>query len=266
MSNVDAVNQLLTAIHFDRFAEIEARHNADATFQSFRGPNLADSVSIADWHRDFLKDYADCNYGELEYIESGETVVARATISAKGYDWREFTQRVIEVFEFERGGIQRRRMYGMVPKLEMDKPTAAAMTAAANFKGGSASATRQAVEQFYAAVLAGETDAAKDLLDDKAAAIDSAYGIVNGPDAVLAQLAALPRPAFGIWHVTNALAGEKDALVETAIDPSRPRRADWVRMVEGKIKIIETYWMFREIGISPDFRSERHQRRAILPT
>lgn len=265
MSNIDAVNELLTAIHFDRFAEIEARHNPDATFHSFRGPNLADSVSISDWHRAFLKDYADCNYGELEYIEAGETVATRATLTAKGYDWREFTQRVIEVFEFADGGVQRRRLYGMVPNVELDKPTTAAMTAATGFKGGSASATKATVEKFFAAILGGDTDAAREHLDDKAALIDSAYAIVNGPDAILSQLAALPRPAFGAWRTTNVLAGAKDALVELAIDPKRPRAAEWVRLVEGKIKVIETYWMFREVGISPDFRGERHQRRAILP-
>ena len=60
MSNIDAVNALLTAIHFDRFSEIEARHQPDVTFWSFRGPTLRDSVSVADWHRTFLRDYADC--------------------------------------------------------------------------------------------------------------------------------------------------------------------------------------------------------------
>src|SRR5882762_7452175 len=66
MSNIDAVNALITAINFDRFAEIESLHQPDAVFWSFRGPTLHDSVSIADWHREFLRDYADCSYTELE--------------------------------------------------------------------------------------------------------------------------------------------------------------------------------------------------------
>lgn len=264
MSNIDAVNALFTAVHFDRFAEIEARHNPDATFYSFRGPNLHDSVSIADWHRGFLKDYADCNYGEIEYVEAGDLVAARATITAKGYDWREFTQRVVEVFEFA-GGIKERRLYGMVPNLELGKAETQALTAAAGFKGGSAGATRTAVQAFYQAVLAGDVETAATHLDEKAALLDSVYGIANGPEAVLGQLVSLPRPAFGSWRISRVIAGPKDALVELAIDPTRPRRADWVRLVDGKIKVIETYWMFREIGIAPDFRQERHKRRAILP-
>ena len=59
MSNIPAVNELITAINFDRFSEIEAHHRPDAVFQSFRGPTLRDSVSIADWHRELLRDYAD---------------------------------------------------------------------------------------------------------------------------------------------------------------------------------------------------------------
>lgn len=265
MSNIDAVNALLTAIHFDRFAEIEARHSPDATFYSFRGPILHDSVSIADWHREFLKDYADCNYGELEYVEDGDVVGARATITAKGYDWREFSQRVLEVFEFATTGIRERRLYGMVPNLELGKPETQALTAAAGFKGGSASATRQTVEAFYTALLSGDAEAATAQLDDKATLLDSAYGLANGGEAILGQLSSLPKPAFGAWRVSRVVAGAKDALVELSIDPTRPRRADWVRMVEGKIKVIETYWMFREIGIAPDFRRERHRRQAILP-
>jgi len=62
MSNIDAVNALITAINFDRFAEIEARHNPDVTFSSFRGPTVTSSVGVEDWQRTFLRDYADCNY------------------------------------------------------------------------------------------------------------------------------------------------------------------------------------------------------------
>lgn len=265
MSNIDAVNALFTDIHFHRFTEIQDRHNPDATFHSFRGPILRDSVSIGDWHRDFLKDYADCEYGELEYIESGDVIAARATLSAKGYDWREATQRVVEVFSFAAGGIQERRLYGMIPRLELGKPETQAMTAATGFKGGSANTTKQTVTAFYEAILAGDLEAAGEHLDEKAALIDSAYGIATGGEAIGAQLTSLPKPAIGTWRIARVIAGPKDALVELVIDPNRPRRADWVRLVEGKIKVIETYWMFREIGIAPDFRRDRHQRRAILP-
>ena len=79
-------------------------------------------MAVEDWHTTFLRDYADCNYTDLEYIEEGESVAMRATIEAKGYDWRPFTQRVIEVFDFVEGGVAERRMYGMLPDLELDKP------------------------------------------------------------------------------------------------------------------------------------------------
>jgi hypothetical protein len=66
--------------------------------------------------------------------------------------------------------------------------------------------------------------------------------------------------------VTNTLAGPKDALVELAIDANRPRAADWVRIVDGKIAVIEGYWMLREIGIeSFATRRARHARQVILP-
>lgn len=268
MSNIPAVNALLTAINFDRFAEIEARHRSDAVFQSFRGPTLRDSVSIADWHREFLRDYADCNYTELEYIEEGSTVAVRATIEAKAYDWRPFTQRVIEVFDVdENGEIAQRRMYGMLRDIELDKPATAAMTDATGFKGGSASATRSTVEAFYNALLSGDNDGAKEQLHEKVACIDGLYGIAHGPDTVLDFLRQIPMPAFGRVRVTRLLAGEHDALVELAIDPSRPRFADWVRLVDGKIRVIEGYAMLRELGVNPyeNYANDRHRRQVILP-
>lgn len=264
MSNIEAVNELITAINFDRFAEIEARHNPDVLFTSFRGPILHSSVAVEDWHTTFLRDYADCNYTDLEYLERGESVAVRATIEAKGYDWRAFTQRVVEVFDFLQGGISERRMYGMVQDLELDKPTTAAMTAAHDFPGGAVSATQSAVDGFYAALLAGDNDTAATFLADKATLIDSIYGITNGPQNVIDLYRSVPRPAFGAPRVTRTFAGAKDALVETAIDAGRPRRADWVRVVEGKILVIEAYWMFREIGFKPEDRA-RHVKQVILP-
>ena len=267
MTNIDAVNALLTAIHFDRFSEIEARHQPDVTFWSFRGPTLRDSVSVADWHRTFLRDYADCSYTETEPIEQGRSVALRATLTAKGYDWRPFTQRVLEVFDVEEEGILGRRLYGMLRDIELDKPTNAALENALGAKGGSASATKKAVDTLYDGLLAGNTEAALELFDPKAALIDSVYGIVNGPQNILDLLAATPAPAFGIWRRTNTVAGAQTAAVELAIDPQRPRAAHWVRMVDGKIKVIEVYWMLREIGLIPEenYARDRHQRRAILP-
>jgi hypothetical protein len=268
MSNIPAVNALITAINFDRFAEIEAHHRPDAVFHSFRGPTLRDSVSIADWHREFLRDYADCNYADLEYIEQGSTVAVRGTIEAKAYDWRPFTQRVIEVLELDEAGeVMGRRLYGMLRDIELDKPATAAMTDATGFKGGSASATKAAVEAFYNGLLSGDADAAKEQLHDKAACIDGLYGIAHGPDTILEFLRSIPMPAFGRLRVTNVYAGEHDALVELAIDPSRPRFADWVRLVDGKIRVIEGYAMLREIGVNPyeNYANDRHRRQVILP-
>src|SRR3990172_11983260 len=108
MSNVDAVNALVTAINFDRFAEIEACHQPDVLFQSFRGPPIHGSVSVGDWHRTFHRLYADCTYSDLEYVDAGDTVCLRATIEAKGYDWRAFTQRVVEVLRMENGAVAER--------------------------------------------------------------------------------------------------------------------------------------------------------------
>jgi len=265
MSNIDAVNALITAINFDRFSEIGARHNPDVVFMSFRGPILHDSVAVEDWHRTFLRDYADCNYTALEYIEKGESVAVRATIEAKGYDWRPFTQRVVEVFDFVEGGVSERRMYAMLGDVELDKPATAAMNDALGFRGGSASATQAILDGFFGALLAGDRETALTFLADKATLVDSVYGVVSGPDNVLDILAATPRPAFGSYRVTRSFAGAKDGLVETAIDPSRPRRADWVRIVDGKIMVIESYWMLREIGVQPESYHARHPKQVILP-
>ncbi|MGE0597996.1 MAG: nuclear transport factor 2 family protein [Dehalococcoidia bacterium] len=268
MSNIPAVNSLITAINFDRFAEIEAHHRPDAVFHSFRGPTLRDSVAIADWHREFLRDYADCNYAELEYIEEGDSVAVRTTIEAKAYDWRPFTQRAVEVFEFDdEHEVTNRRLYGMLRDLEFDKPTTAAMTDAQGYQGGSASGTKSTVEKFYTALLSGDSATALEQMHDKAACIDGVYGIANGAQNILDFIGQIPMPAFGRLRVTNILAGEHDALVELAIDPSRPRFADWVRLVDGKIRVIEGYSMLREIGVNPyeNYANDRHRRQVILP-
>jgi ketosteroid isomerase-like protein len=266
MNNLEVVNALLTAINFDRFAEIEALHNPDVLFTSFRGPVLHSSVAVEDWHKEFLRDYADCSYTDLEYIEQGDMVAVRATIEAKADDWRAFTQRVVEVFRMADGGVAERRLYAMLPNLELDKAATASMANAKGFRGGSVSATKSAVDACYSSVLKGDSEAAMGLLADNVALIDSVYGITTGQQNALDLLRAIPAPLFGTWRVTNSFHGPKDALVEFAIDPLRPRAADWVRMVDGKIAVIETYWMFREIGVNPmGERRERHKRQVILP-
>lgn len=268
MSNIPAVNALITAINFDRFAEIEAHHSPDATFHSFRGPNLRGSVAIADWHREFLRDYADCNYTELEYIEQGQTVAVRATIEAKAYDWRPFTQRVVDVFTLNDGGeVVQRRLYGMVRDIELDKPATASMNDATGFKGGSASATKAVIDKVEAAVLAGDTDGLKELVHEKATLIDGVYGVASGLDNVIGLRSTRPRPAFGQVRTVNVLCGEHDALIEAAVDPARPRAADWIRIVDGKVRVVETYWMLREIGVNPyeNYANDRHRRQVILP-
>lgn len=267
MSNVDAVNALLTAINFDRFAEIEARHAPAALFQSFRGPTLRSSLAIADWHRDFLRDYADCNYGDLEYIEDGDAVVVRATIEAKGYDWRPFTQRVVEVFHLDDDEVSERRLYGMLRDQEFDKPATAAMNDALGYQGGSASATRSLVQGLHAALAAGDDEKAAAAFHEKAAIIDGVYGTVHGFEAYRALRDAIPRPAFGIERVTALYTGEHTALAELALDATRPRAAELYRIVDGKIRVVERYWMLRDIGILPDenYANDRHRRQVILP-
>lgn len=263
MSNIDAVNAIITAINFDQFADIEALHNANVLFTSFRGPTLHNSVAVADWYRTFLRDYADCNYTDLEYLEKGDSVAIRATIEAKGYDWRPFSQRVVETYDFA-GGVSERRVYAMMQDLELDKPSTASLTNAIEFRGGSASSTQAAVDGFYTALLAGDKDTAVTFLAPKATLIDTVYGIVNGPDNIFELSRSLPVPAFGMSRVVRTFVGAKDALVEIAIDPTRPRRADWVRLVDDKIQVIESYWMLREIGAQPEAK-RRHPRQVILP-
>ena len=268
MSNIPAVNALLTAINFDRFSEIEARHRSDAVFWSFRGPTLHDSVSIADWHREFLKDYADCNYADLEYIEQDNVVAVRATIEAKGYDWRPFTQRVVEVFEFDDNGeIINRRLYGMLRDIELDKAATASMTDATGYKGGSASATRGTMDKLYAAIAEADMDGIKEHTQEKATVIDGVYGVANGVEGVVGLISARPKPTFGVERVTRMLAGEHDALVELSIDAGRPRLAEWYRLVDGKVRVVEAYWMLREIGVNPmeNYAQDRHQRQVIMP-
>ncbi len=267
MANVDTVNALLTAINFDRFAEIEALHAPDALFYSFRGPTLRSSVAIADWHREFLRDYADCNYTDIEYIEDGDVVVVRATIEAKGYDWRPFTQRVVEVFRFGGGEIAERRLYGMLRDTVLDKPATAAMDNALGYRGGSPSGTRKTVADLIAGFETGGMEGARALFADKPVEIDGVYGLATSWDAMVALQAGRPRPLFGVERATAIYAGDHTALTETAYDPIRPRGAEFLRLVDDKVLVAEMYWMLREIGINPNenYAYDRPARRAILP-
>ncbi len=222
----------------------------------------------ADWYRDFLERYADCTYIDPELIEEGNTVAVHAVISAKGYDWREFEQNVVDVMDFDdRGLITRRRLYAQQRDVVLDKAPTAAMKAAKEADGGSQSATRKAVDAFYAAMLAGDADTAKGLIHDKSAYIDSVYGIGAGADTMLDIMAQVPQPTFGSWRITSSVAGKDAALVEMAIDASRPRAADWVRVLDGKVSVIEGFWMLREIGINPleEYSRDRHSRRVVQP-
>ena len=40
-----------------------------------------------------------------------------------------------------------------------------------------------------------------------------------------------------------------------------------MRVVEGKVLVIERHWMLREIGINPfvEYARDRHRRQVILP-
>ncbi len=263
----DAAAALVAAINFDRFDDIQALHAPGVVFHSFRGPMLRDCVAVRDWHHELLQRYADCAYTDVETVADGEAVALRATIEAKGYDWRAFTQRVLDVARLEDGLIADRRLYAMTRDIELDKPALASMDAAREFRGGSAGATRKLVEGLYAALLGGRREQAAEALDANVTLIDSVHGIVSGVDAVLDLLEATPRPAFGFQRLTAALAGAKDAAVEVAIDPARPRLADWVRVVEGRARVIERHWMLREIGVDPfvEYSRDRHRRQVILP-
>lgn len=268
MSHTEAVQEFITDINFDRFAAIEAAHHPRATFHSFRGPNLHDSLAIEEWHRHFLRNYADCTYKEPEYREEGNTVAVAAIIEAKGYDFRRFNQRVLDIYELDENElIVGRRLYAMLRDIEMDKPVSQAHTFAVETQGGKPAKTKEVVTAFFDALLAGEADAAKELVYEKSAIIDSIHGIAAGADAIVEIFGAVPVPAFGIPRVSAITAGPNAAAVEVALDPGRPRAAYHVRVVEEKVAVVEVYWMLREIGYNPyeEYRQDRHLRRAILP-
>jgi hypothetical protein len=267
MANSESATALLTAINFDRFDEITTRHTPDVQFRSFRGPALSDSIAVRDWHRDFVEQYADCSYEDVESFDDGDVVCLTADIQAKGYDWRPFSQHALEVMSFRDDRVESRRMYGMLRDVELGKAETAALKAAKEYPGAKARATKKAVKAFYEALAAGDDEKATAQLDEKAAFIDSVYGIANGPEEILALMKSVPTPAFGQSRITSMFAGPREAVVEQAIESSRPRSADWVRILEGKIKVIERFWMLREIGVNPfeEYSRERHHKEAIPP-
>ncbi len=268
MSHIDAVNELIDAINRDRFDLIEAIHNDDVNFHSFRGPILNDAVAVGDWHRLFHNNYADLTYTENEFVEEGDKIAVRTTFDAKGYDWRRFSQRAVDVFDLtEDGGVSRRRLYAMLRDIELDKASNSAYEYALETKGGSASGTKTVVTSFYDALFAGDSDAAKELIHDKCAVIDSIYGIAAGKDAIVEVWQSIPRPAFGSLRITNIIAGGTAALVEFSLDGNRPRLAQWVRVIEDKVAVVETYWMLREAGFNSaeEYRHDRHLKKVILP-
>jgi ketosteroid isomerase-like protein len=267
MANSESATALLAAINFDRFDEIAAWHTPDVEFRSFRGPALSDSMAVGDWHRDFLQQYADCRYEDAEIFDDGDAVCVRANIVAKGYDWRPFQQPALEVMQFRDDRVAFRRLYGMLRDVELGKAETAALKAAQEYPGAKARATKKAVSSFYEAAIGGDDEKAIEQLDEKAALIDAVYGTANGPQEILELMKSIPAPAFGQVRVTAMYAGPKDAVVEQAIEPSRPRSADWVRMLEGKIKVIERFWMLREIGVNPfeEYSRDRHSKAAIPP-
>lgn len=264
MSNIDTVKALIAAINLDRFDRIEALHQPDVTFWPFSGPPVVGSVSVQDWYTEFLRDYADCTYAEEEFIDDGDVVAVRATLEAKGYNWRAFTQRVLDVCEMKDGKVATRRLYAMLPNLELDKAATAAMNSATGFRGGSVSEARKVVEGFFNAWLAGDAEGARPSLAEKSALVDPVHGTSSDPEAIAGTHARIAAPAMGSWQVTGTCCGAKDAVVEAAINPGRPRLASWIRVADGKIAIIEMYWMLREIGVGPKSKT-RHMRRVIHP-
>jgi hypothetical protein len=268
MSHRIAAESLVRAINYDDFDAIMAAHHPEVLFQSFRGPNLRDSFTVGEWQREFLEQYADCTYTQPDYIEDGDAVAVRAVITAKGYDWREFEQNIVDVMEFDGAGqVVRRRLYAQQRDVVLDKAATAAVTAAKAADGGSANTTRKAANDLCAALLSGDREAAVACFADKTAYIDSVYGVASGAEAIVDLFGAIPRPPFGSLRVTRTIAGENAAVVELAVDPSRPRGACLVRVVGGKVGVIEAYWMLREIGVNPyeEYSHDRHSRRVIQP-
>ena len=265
---ISAVEQLASAINFDRFDDIQSLHAPGVRFHSFRGPNLSDNISVRDWQAELLERYADCTYTEEEVISSGDTAALRTTILGKGYDWRQFSQRALDIIRVDEDGrINLRHLYAMLRDIEIDKPIQAAFSRANEYPGGSESTVAELAEKFCELELSNNSEGADAILDENSVLIDSVYGTAVGAEASVSLLKATPVPAFGMSRMQTCIAGAKDAVVEFAVDPRRPRYADWIRVVEDKIVVIERYWMLREIGVNPfvEYSRDRHHRQVIMP-
>ena len=266
MSTSGTVDALISAIERERFRDIAELHQAGAALHTFRGPTAWGGVAIGEWYGRFLRDYADCSYTERSLVEDGEVAALRATIEAKGYDWRVFEQHVLEFVEFEEGLISARRIYAMPARIEYPKPALDALQKLEGTAGGGPAPVAAAARGFVDALLEGDRDGAAALLADDAVLIDGVFGVATGSEAVLELVSTLPSPAFGTWRLLRCIAGENAAALELAIDPQRPRAGAWIRVNEERVAAIEMYWMLREIGVTTGVVSiPRHPKQVILP-
>jgi hypothetical protein len=82
MSNIDTVNELLTAINSTASTRSRrtTRRTSSPLVPRADPPRLGVRRRLASR---ILRDYADCNYTDLEYIEDGDHVAVRATIEAR---------------------------------------------------------------------------------------------------------------------------------------------------------------------------------------
>ena len=127
--------------------------------------------------------------------------------------------------------------------------------------------TRATVRDLVRAFAAGEIETARSLFHEKPVLIDGVYGLAAGWEAMGELTVSRPAPFFGVQRSTALYAGDHVAAAEFALDQSRPRSIEWLRLVDDKVIVTETYWMLREIGVQPDenYARDRHQRQVILP-
>jgi hypothetical protein len=69
-----------------------------------------------------------------------------------------------------------------------------------------------------------------------------------------------------VERVIHGYPGEHDAIVEKAIDPTRPRSADWYRIVDGR-SADRTLLDAARDRCQPyvNYARDRHQRQVIMP-
>ncbi len=267
--SVSTAKQLVDAINFDRFDDIQKLHASGVTFHSFRGPTLKDNIAVRDWQTELLERYADCTYTEEEIVDDSDIAALRTTIVGKGYDWRQFAQRALDIIQVDDDGrINTRHLYAMLRDIDLDKSIESALSRANEYPGGSEKTATELAIKFCEMDISSNRGIASDILDENSVFVDSVYGSAKGPDAITSLLEAIPKPAFGIPRMQTCIAGIKDVVTEIAVDPQRPRFANWIRIVEDKIVVVERYWMLREIGVNPfvEYSRDRHRRQVNLPT